>query len=34
VKDFEKIGVSLKKDHNVLLLINRRGASLFLTVKV
>jgi serine protease Do len=33
-KDYEKIGDQLKKDHNVLLLINRGGASLFLTVKV
>jgi serine protease Do len=33
VKDYEKIASSLKKDQNVLLLINRRGASLFITVK-
>lgn len=34
VKDYEKITSSLKKDQQVLLLINRRGASLFLSVKV
>ncbi len=34
VKDYEKIMSSLKKDQQVLLLINRRGASLFLSVKV
>jgi len=34
VKDYEKITSSLKKDQQVLLLINRKGASLFLTVKV
>ena len=34
VKDFEKIASGLKKDQPALLLINRRGASLFLTVKV
>jgi len=34
VKDFEKIATGLKKDQPALLLINRRGASLFLTVKV
>ena len=34
VKDFEKIASGLKKDQAALLLINRRGASLFLTVKV
>jgi serine protease Do len=34
VKDFEKIASVLKKDQSALLLINRRGASLFLTVKV
>jgi serine protease Do len=34
VKDYEKIASGLKKDQPALLLINRRGASLFLTVKV
>jgi serine protease Do len=34
VKDFEKITAGLKKDEGALLLINRRGASLFLSVKV
>jgi serine protease Do len=34
VKDYEKIASELKKDQPALLLINRRGASLFLTVKV
>ena len=34
VKDYEKITSSLKKDQQVLLLINRRGASLFLSVKI
>ena len=34
VKDYEKVMSSLKKDQPVLLLINRRGASLFMTVKV
>jgi len=34
VKDYEKIASGLKKDQAALLLINRRGASLFLTVKV
>ena len=34
VKDYEKVMASLKKDQPVLLLINRRGASLFMTVKV
>src|SRR2546427_629176 len=34
LKDYEKITSSLKKDQQVLLLINRKGASLFLTVKV
>jgi len=33
VKDYEKIATSLKKDQQALLLINRRGASLFITVK-
>jgi serine protease Do len=32
-KDYEKIAGSLKKDESALLLINRRGASLFITVK-
>ena len=34
VKDYEKIMSSLKKDQQALLLINRQGASLFLSVKV
>ncbi len=33
VQDFEKVSSGLKKDQDVLLLINRRGASLFLTVR-
>ena len=33
VKDYEKVASSLKKDESALLLINRRGASLFITVK-
>ena len=33
VKDYEKIAGSLKKDESALLLINRRGTSLFITVK-
>jgi serine protease Do len=33
VKDYEKVASSLKKGQDVLLLINRRGASLFITVK-
>jgi serine protease Do len=33
VKDYEKIAAGLKKDQQALLLINRRGASLFITVK-
>jgi len=32
VKDYEHLVSGLKKDQNALLLINRRGASLFLTV--
>jgi serine protease Do len=34
VKDFERISSSLKKDQTVLLLIDRRGAALFLSVTV
>jgi serine protease Do len=34
VKDFEKTTAELKKDQNVLLRINRRGASLYLSIKV
>ena|SRR5579884_3818267 len=34
VKDFEKISAHLKKGERVLFLINRQGASLFLSVKV
>lgn len=33
VKDYEKIAGGLKKDQDALLLINRRGAALFITVK-
>jgi serine protease Do len=33
VKDYEKVASSLKKDELALLLINRRGASLFVTIK-
>ncbi len=32
VKDYEQIVSALKKDQNALLLINRRGSSLFITV--
>ena len=32
VKDYEKAASSIKKGDNVLMLINRRGASLFLSV--
>ncbi|MEW6545152.1 MAG: DegQ family serine endoprotease [Nitrospirota bacterium] len=34
VKDFERIAGGLKKDQRVLLLVNRRGASLFISVSV
>jgi serine protease Do len=34
VKDFEKVSSAVKKGENVLILVNRRGASLFLTAKV
>jgi len=34
LKEYEKAASALKKDQPALLLINRRGASLFLTVKV
>jgi serine protease Do len=34
VKDYEKAAARLKKDDRVLVLINRRGATLFLSVKV
>ncbi len=34
VKDFEKVSSAVKKGENVLMLINRRGASLFLSAKV
>ncbi len=34
VKDFEKLSSGVKKGENVLILINRRGASLFLSAKV
>ncbi|MBM4121325.1 MAG: DegQ family serine endoprotease [Nitrospira sp.] len=33
-QEFEKIASGLKKDQGVLVLINRRGASLFISVKV
>jgi serine protease Do len=34
VKDFEKVSSAVKRGDNVLILINRRGASLFLSAKV
>lgn len=34
VKDFERLASGLKKDEPALFLINRRGASLFLSVKI
>jgi serine protease Do len=34
LKDFEKVSSAVKKGENVLMLINRRGASLFLSAKV
>jgi serine protease Do len=34
VKDFEKVSSGVKKGENVLILISRRGASLFLSAKV
>jgi serine protease Do len=34
VKDFERVASELKKDEPALFLINRRGASLFLSVKI
>ena len=34
VKDFEKLSSGVKKGENVLILINRRGAFLFLSAKV
>ena len=34
LQDYEQLIAGLKEDQRVLLLINRRGASLFLTVKV
>ena len=33
IKDYEKIVSALKKDQDALLLVNRRGSSLFITVK-
>jgi len=33
-KEFEKVSSAVKKGENVLILINRRGASLFLSAKV
>lgn len=34
VKDFEKVSADVKREGNVLILVNRRGNSLFLSVKV
>ncbi len=34
VKDFEQVSGELSRDQTVLLLINRRGSSLFLTMKI
>ncbi|MBM4134637.1 MAG: DegQ family serine endoprotease [Nitrospira sp.] len=34
VQEFEKIASGLKKDQHILLLVNRHGASLFISVKV
>ncbi|MDE3225750.1 MAG: Do family serine endopeptidase [Nitrospirota bacterium] len=34
VQEFEKIAAGLKKDQQILLLVNRHGASLFISVKV
>ncbi|MEC4891243.1 MAG: DegQ family serine endoprotease [Nitrospira sp.] len=34
VREFEKVSSAVKKGENVLILINRRGSSLFLTAKV
>jgi serine protease Do len=34
VKDFEKVSADLKKGASILILINRRGNSLFVSVKV
>ncbi len=34
VKEFEKLASAVKKGENVLILVNRRGASLFLSAKV
>ncbi|MEX5214306.1 MAG: DegQ family serine endoprotease [Nitrospiraceae bacterium] len=34
VKDFERLASGLKKEESALFLINRRGASLFLSVKI
>jgi serine protease Do len=34
MKDFEKVSSDVKKGGNVLILVNRRGNSLFLSVKV
>jgi serine protease Do len=34
VKEFEQVSSGVKKGENVLILINRRGASLFLSAKV
>ena len=34
VKDFEKVSAAVKKGEHVLILINRRGSSLFLTAKI
>ena len=34
VQDFEKVSSAIKKGDHVLILINRRGAALFLSVKI
>jgi serine protease Do len=34
MKDFEKVSSDVKKGGNLLILVNRRGNSLFLSVKV
>ncbi len=34
VKDFEKLSSDVKKGENVLILVNRRGSSLFLSAKI
>ena len=34
MKDYDRVASDLKKGQNVLVLINRRGASLYLSAKV